>query len=244
MNRQQLRKLIIIVAFLLFPAIMHWLSPWTPLFSAAAGVFVGAFITFSLQFLSSLFFGRVFCGWLCPGGGLQECLILASDKRAKVGKRDLIKWFIWFPWLALIIVLFIRAGGIAYVIPLFGVPEGLFLGHVNGNYRYFIYYGVVFGTVILVITFGKRTFCHSVCWMAPFMIIGTKISQLLRLPRLHLEPTKENCNGCNICSRKCIMSLDVKEMVEREDMRNAECILCGECVDACPQKAIQYSFKR
>ncbi len=40
------------------------------------------------------------------------------------------------------------------------------------------------------------------------------------------------------------MSLDVKEMVQKENMKNAECILCGECVDTCPKKAIGYSMKR
>jgi len=224
--------------------IMHWLSPWTILYSASLGIVVGAFITFTLQFFLSLFLGRAFCGWLCPGAGLGECLLPIRDKRVKVGKLNLIKWFIWVPWITLIVALFVRAGGIVDVIPLFMVEEGLFLGHVGGNYRYFIYYGVVLGIVISTLTLGRRAWCHSVCWMAPFMIIGTKISQWLRLPRLQLKSVKENCNGCNICTRKCMMSLDVKEMAQRGDVRNTECILCGECVDACPQKAITYSFKR
>ena len=40
------------------------------------------------------------------------------------------------------------------------------------------------------------------------------------------------------------MSLDVKSMVEKEKMANSECILCGECIDVCPKKAITYSFKK
>jgi len=239
-SRQRLRKSIIIVAFLLFPIIQHWLSPWTIVWGALAGIVTGSFILFTLQFALSLFMGRAFCGWLCPGGGLGECLALVSGKRTKVGKRNLIKWFIWVPWVTLITVLFIRAGSME-IIPQYMVERGLFLGPI---YSYFIYYGVVLSILILAFTLGGRTWCHCVCWMAPFMIIGTKVSQWLKLPRLRLEATKENCNGCNICTRKCAMSLSVKEMVEYGEMRNAECILCGECVDACPQKAITYSFRR
>jgi len=79
--------------------------------------------------------------------------------------------------------------------------------------------------------------------MAPFMIIGTKVSDLLKLPRLRLKLNKESCISCKQCSKKCPMSLDVKIMVETANMENCECILCGECIDICPKKSISYIFK-
>jgi len=33
-------------------------------------------------------------------------------------------------------------------------------------------------------------------------------------------------------------------MVQRGDMENGECILCGNCVDGCPRDVIRYSFSR
>jgi ferredoxin len=39
------------------------------------------------------------------------------------------------------------------------------------------------------------------------------------------------------------MSLDVKGMVENNKMKNTECVLCGECIDICPQKVIGYKIK-
>jgi ferredoxin len=80
--------------------------------------------------------------------------------------------------------------------------------------------------------------------MAPFMIIGTKLSNLLKLPRLRLKANKDRCIGCDQCSRKCPMSLDVKEMVEISKMENTECVLCGECIDICPKKSIAYVFEK
>jgi ferredoxin len=39
------------------------------------------------------------------------------------------------------------------------------------------------------------------------------------------------------------MSLPVEDMVQKENMENAECILCGTCVDGCKQGVIMYSWK-
>jgi ferredoxin len=38
------------------------------------------------------------------------------------------------------------------------------------------------------------------------------------------------------------MSLPVEEMVNRKNMENKECILCGTCVDGCKQGAIIYNW--
>ncbi len=40
------------------------------------------------------------------------------------------------------------------------------------------------------------------------------------------------------------MSLEVQSMVQRGDMRHAECILCGNCVDGCTSSSIRYSLTR
>jgi len=46
---------------------------------AIEGIAVGSFVMFSIQFLLSMFFGRSLCGYICPVGGLQECLTLANN---------------------------------------------------------------------------------------------------------------------------------------------------------------------
>ena len=38
------------------------------------------------------------------------------------------------------------------------------------------------------------------------------------------------------------MSLPVQEMVASGSMERAECVLCGTCVDGCPNEAIRFSF--
>ena len=43
--------------------------------------------------------------------------------------------------------------------------------------------GIFFGLAVLA---GRRAGCHTICWMAPFMIIGRKIRNLAAWPLLRL----------------------------------------------------------
>ena len=240
-KRQNVRKAMVIISFLLFPVVIFYFSPYLIVMGAIEGIAAGSFIMFGLQFVLSIFLGRSLCGYVCPVGGLQECLILASNKKTKGGRMNLIKYFIWTPWIIAFAAFFIRAGGVKDVDFFFFISHGVSLSE---TYSYFIYYGILLLVVILNITVGKRAFCHCVCWMAPFMVIGTQMSTWLKIPRLHLRASKDSCSGCGLCSKKCPMSLEVKEMVETNKMSNTECILCGECADACPKKVITYSLHR
>lgn len=239
-KRQNLRKALLLVSFLLFPITIYYFSPYLIIQGAAEGVINGSFIVFVLMFLFSLFFGRLICGWICPSGGLQECCRLGSDKKARGGKLDIIKYIIWFPWILLIVFAALRAGGYKRVDFLYQTFHGISVSNPMG---YVIYYGVIVLIITLAFTAGRRSFCHYVCWMAPFMILGRKLSSKLRLPSLRLKADKEKCIGCKQCSKKCPMSLGVDEMAKRASMENSECILCGECIDICPRKVIKYSFK-
>ena len=91
---------------------------------------------------------------------------------------------------------------------------------------------------------GKRGACHTICWMAPFMIIGRKIRNAINWPALQLEVDSSKCVNCMVCTRNCSMSLDVNAMVQKHSMENTECILCGRCVEVCPKGVIEYSFDK
>ena len=95
---------------------------------------------------------------------------------------------------------------------------------------------------VFALVAGKRAACHTICWMAPFMIIGRKIRDAVGWPSLQLEADKTKCINCKTCTRNCSMSLDVNAMVQSQNMENTECILCGNCVDTCPKGVIKYSF--
>jgi len=242
-KRQSVRKGVIIGMFFLFPITITWLSPALPvIYASFGGVLVGAMIFFFALFFASLFLGRVYCAYACSAGGLQECLMRVSDKKIKNEKMNRLKFIIWAVWMAAIIVFFALSGGIREV-DFFAGTEGGW-EFLTEPYRYMIFFGVIFLIVAVNLSLGRRASCHSFCWMAPFMIFGTKLSEFLKLPRLRLKADKDSCTGCMQCNKKCPMSLDVKTMVEAANMKNSECILCGECIDTCPTKSIAYVFAR
>jgi len=237
-NRQKLRKGIILFSFFLFPATFYYFSPVLIIMAAAEGIINGSFIMFGLLFISSLVLGRAFCGWICAAGGCQEMIFSARDKR--VTKGNYIKWIIWLPWISSIVILAIRGGGYAKVDFFYQTTYGFSIGGLQALITYFI---VLFVLIVLpAFIFGKRSFCHHLCWMAPFMIAGRKIRNKSGWPSLRLKVEPEKCKNCHKCTKDCPMSLPVEDMVIRNNMEHSECILCGNCVDGCKFDAISYAF--
>lgn len=243
-RRQAVRRTLLLLAFIAFPVTMNYFSPYLIVESAFQGIVNGSFIVFTSMFLGSLVFGRVWCGWMCPAAGLQEPLLRVNGRR--VGRRaGLVKWFIWVPWVALIVFAVVRAGGYTSVNPLYGTVGGI---SVAGDadrpvvFAYAIYFMVVLLFFGLALALGRRGGCHSACWMAPFMITGRALRNTLAWPSLRLVADSSSCKGCGTCTSACPMSLDVQTMVARGAMEDRECVLCGTCRDTCPNDVIRYSF--
>lgn len=237
-TRQKVRKGIILCSFFLFPAIFYYLSPVLIIQASSKGIINGSFIVFVLMFMSSLFLGRAYCGWVCPGAGCQEAIFPARDK--KVTRGDYIKWLIWVPWISSIVVLAIRAGGYYKIDFFYMTTYGLSVGNIQGLLTYF--FVLVLLIVVPAFVVGKRSFCHHLCWMAPFMITGRKIRNYFHWASLQLQSNPEACKHCRTCTEQCPMSLPVEEMVHHKNMEHTECILCGTCVDACKEGAILYDW--
>jgi polyferredoxin len=238
-TRQRIRKGLILFSFFLFPAIFYYLSPVLIVQASSKGIINGSLILFIGMFLSSLFLGRGYCGWVCPGAGCQEAIFLARDKMVRRG--DLLKWFIWIPWISSIVVVAIRAGGYSQIDFFYMTTHGFSIGDIQGLISYF--FVLLLLMVLPAFAIGKRSFCHHLCWMAPFMIIGRKIRNQFKWFSLHLKASPEICRDCHTCTGHCPMSLPVEKMVHKEKMENPECILCGNCVDVCPEGAINYQWR-
>ena len=237
--RQKIRKTLLFISFICLPITLCYFSPVLIILDTAKGIISGSFVVFSVIFVLSVFFGRLFCGWLCPCGGGQECVSFIGLKRAKGGWQNYIKYFVSALWIGTIISFAIQAGGYTALDFFRHTDSGISLITQKGAMAYPMYYIVMSMILIPTLLFGRRAFCHYVCWLAPLIILGTKIQKHCNIPGVRLKAQKNHCIGCKKCDTACPMSLNVYDMVQQDHMNNNECILCNACTDACPQKAIK-----
>jgi ferredoxin-type protein NapH len=240
MKRQKVRKLALVAMFVLFPVTIYYFSPVLVLQAAASGVVNGSLIVFGVQFLVSLFVGRLFCGWACPAGGAQELVALARGRRVNRRRIGWIKYLVWVPWLALLVFFVVQAGGLRRVDFFYQTNHGVSVTDLPSLIVWVIVVVVFAG---LAFAIGRRAGCHTICWMAPFMVIGRSVRNRFGWPALRLSSRAEGCESCGTCGSQCPMSIDVMENVRQGRMESLDCILCGSCVDSCPRKVIRYSFR-
>jgi ferredoxin-type protein NapH len=241
-TRQRARKALLYTSLLLFPITLYYFSPYLIIMAAGEGILSGSTIIFGLMFLSAVVVGRLWCGWACPAGALQEFAAPINDRPVANGRWNLIKWLaVWAPWMTVIVLMVVRAGGIRAIEPLYQLESGVTLLQ---PFWFMIYYIVILLFLGLAIVLGRRAGCHYLCWMAPFMILGRALRNQVRWPALRLAANPERCTQCGRCATACPMSLSVSVLVQRGDMEHAECTLCANCVDTCPRDVIQLVFRR
>lgn len=240
-TRQRVRRLVLLVSFLLLPVTIYYFSPVLAISGAFEGVVAGCLLMFALQFLLAIVLRRVFCGWLCPAGGLQEIEADVANKPAKLGWRTRIKYVIWVPWVLTIVAGAWLAGGFSVVNPLYHTTAGMSVANLMGLG---IYLGIVALFFIPNLFLGRRAMCHCICWMAPFMILGGKLGRALRIPQLHIKAEPDRCISCGKCERACPMSLPVEVLLRAGTISDAECIQCAACADACPKDVLRLRVSR
>jgi polyferredoxin len=175
----------------------------------------------------ALIYGRVYCGWLCPMGGLLDNL-LARISRNRPSP----------PWLRH------PATRIAAVI-FFGGPWPFLLEAVPPGALALNWRGVTLGPILLLmmtmmltaITLGvlyrRRAFCAHLC---PTGFLGALLSRASHYDLYR----QEACLDCGKCERICV--LEGKTWTDGKGA-GPECIRCLECAFACPVQAIAYETK-
>lgn len=169
-------------------------------------------------------FGRVWCGWICHFGALQEFIhknskwnFWKTPKAQKVLFGVQIGVFaIWVLWL-----LIAQTSYICKYDPFVKI----FNLNINGIVNYII---VVF--LIVLSLFVNRPFCRAIC------PIGFVLGWVARIPyarRLHI---KDFCIGCSKCKTRCDKGAIVGEKSIKHRVDANACIFCGECMSECPQQ--------
>lgn len=242
MTLRRVRRTILILSMLMFPITFIDLSPNLAVDGLAHGVIACGLIVWIAIFLASLFVGRGFCSYLCPGGGMQFCLDAALHKPlVRVPLLRAAKYLLCAAWVGSMGWLAVTSSG----------PFRLDAGYKNPGFppyaplAHAIWLGVTALIVATALLLGKRAYCQYVCLFAPLQIVGAWIGRTLRLPRLHVEVlAPASCKACRTCNAQCPMSLDAAKMVADKRIQDPECIVCGNCAAACSSGVLRYGFSR
>jgi ferredoxin len=116
------------------------------------------------------------------------------------------------------------------------------MSNISVEKKLILTFGAGIIIVPLALIFGKFASCKYVCWQAPFMMIGKRIRDRLGLYGLRIRADAASCKHCSACTIHCPMSIDVMEMAQQGEIVSDECILCGNCVDACKFNVLSYKI--
>lgn len=201
------------------------------------------FAALGFLFIFGSIFGRFVCGWLCPFGLLQDLLHkiplfrkrkqLPFHKVFKYGKY-LVLFGLVFAGSAFLFTGFVKipafckflcpSGTFMGAIPLLGANEGL-RTQIGGLFCWKL--GVLLFLVLLSVKI-YRPFCQYLC------PLGAVYGWFNRFSLVQIQWNKEGCTSCMACKRACPVNLSPEEISV-----SAECIKCGQCVDACPEKCLK-----
>jgi polyferredoxin len=191
----------------------------------------------SILLASSLLIGRMFCGFACPLGALQE---LISNFRVKstVKKQKKVKFYFRLPqkytkiirWsfflVTIVITIFMNFALLQYVNPFLGLN---FIRAVSLSAILYPLIALILSIILSI--FIYRPWCQLFC---PF---GAASSILSIFSRYKYRRT-DDCTQCEMCEKICPTS----EAYEKSS--KSECYHCGRCVEICPQDAIKFRKKQ
>jgi len=180
----------------------------------------GYLLLFLTVFTSTLIAGRVFCGYICPFGALQELLHLRKISLTipPAWNRYLNK--VKYVLLGYLLVRIIVTGQVT----LQGYTPFKVLFAWGGT-PLSIGLSIALAILSLVI---YRPFCRYLCPLGAFLALISRLS-------LFKIRFNSNCVNCLLCQKVC-KSGAITGRPPRID--SSECILCGECLEKCPKKAI------
>ncbi len=172
------------------------------------------------------FQGKVFCGWICYLGAIQEFLYIGKIKFLQTEKAQKIMRIIRYVLLAAILIQLIITQSIEWSrIGPFKVIFNLYSPNITGY--------VLLVILLLSSLFIHRPFCKMVC---PAGLIFGWITKIPGAAILGIDDT--TCAGCKTCNTSCQINA-----ITRDDntshLDNQECIMCGECMSDCKIKSIQ-----
>lgn len=222
--------------------------------------------SFFIILLLSLFFGRVYCSFLCPLGMLQDLFIFISRKTG-LNKRHSFQpptSAVQYSLLGIIVVSVIF-GSISIVnildpYSLFGKfsahlfkPALLFINNIMVSlFEMFDIYilhirkmheipgSVLIFTIISMCIVFLFSIFRGRLYCNMVCPVGAVLGLISRASFFNFSIEDQKCKSCRLCEHVCKAGcIDIK----RKNIDNTRCISCFNCLDVCNESAVKYSFQ-
>jgi polyferredoxin len=175
----------------------------------------------------TLLFSRGFCGWICPFGSLQEWLGLLGRKIFGKSYNPSGPWqrrlrYLKYVILAVIIGFTWHLGTLVFR------PYDPFLAffHLGQGFNEMPWAYALLGVTLIGSLKYERFFCKYAC------PLGAAIGIVGKLGLTKVVRSRDGCQGCNICQKKCWAHID---FLSTNTITSAECNHCLDCVVHCPK---------
>ena len=170
-------------------------------------------------------FGSAVLGWLDPFSLLVRSFGLSLLPALSVGARAVLT-----P-LEHSHVGFIRTAGET----LHTVLQALLLDLRQPHYAQSVFLGVLFLGILFASLRVTRLWCRSIC------PLGALLGAVSRWSVLGLHKVPESCDNCNRCLLHCQGG---DNPIGGVPWHKSECLMCMNCVGACPHGSLQFQFFR
>ena len=204
MKKQIAKPLIQILFLLLFLVlfVMHEWKAWL--------------LVFLIGILISFYFGRIYCGWICP---IHTITMFVTKAKKRANRKD-------HPLPSALAKPWIRIASALLFVSLVVVGE-------RSGHRIPVMMMSLLLAVFLTLYYSEA-FWHR--YLCPY---GAILKVTSSRAKHHMEIDFDTCKGNNTCVRVC-PTLAIAPVDGQNQIDKSECLVCLRCKMNCKEKAIGY----